>query len=322
MLYNSEFQAYKVAEEGNVILLMIFLNSNDGDSLQFEKSTLKNENFTAQIRDVTFKTPAIILSEISNHYHFTCKRVKFYQYYKMFIIASKSLGITKFPAVAIKAKLQDKFQTVLCYEGFLDVTMLMSLVQSVLLACESEIAQAAEISAMRALQSEQDAAYMKSFEIDKEKLRNRKKLESESSESQVDNLTTNYMAFTEVKNNITMESLDERISKALLDLEDEPEDVAFKFQFLFPDGTRKIRKFSLESTTKVHKNVSVCLLYQYFFYQSLFDFVFAVGVPLKNENIAIRSIEPAVEFLEEAEPRKLKEIDGIGKGMKLFIEYI
>lgn len=52
---------------------MIFLNSNDGDSLQFEKSTLKDDTFTAQIRDVTFKTPVIVLSEISNHYHFTCK---------------------------------------------------------------------------------------------------------------------------------------------------------------------------------------------------------------------------------------------------------
>lgn len=188
-------------------------------------------------------------------------------FYSIFL-ASKSLGITKFPAVAIKTKLQDKFQTVLCYEGFLDVTMLMGLVQSVLLACESEIAQAAEISAMRALQSEQDAAYLKSFEIDKEKLRKKRESEasrgtagiesaagSSESQSPAQNLATKDMAFTAVVDDVSVESskLDARIGKALLDLEDEPEDgnAVFKFQFLFPDGTRKIRKFSSESTTKV-----------------------------------------------------------------------
>lgn len=65
--------------------------------------------------------------------------------------------------------------------------------------------------------------------------------------------------------------------------------------------------------------------------QSLFDFIFAAGVPLKNGNIAIRSIEPSIEFLEnknnnnneaEAETKKLKEIEGIGRRMNLFIEYI
>ena len=52
---------------------MVFLNSNDGNSLQFEKSTLRDEKFSEQIRNVTFKTPIIILSEISNHYHFKSK---------------------------------------------------------------------------------------------------------------------------------------------------------------------------------------------------------------------------------------------------------
>lgn len=173
------------------------------------------------------------------------------------------MGISKFPAVAIKTKLQDKFQTVLCYEGFINGTMLLSLIQSVLLACESEIAQAAEISAMRALQSEQDAAYLRSFEIDKEKLRKKRESElvvddvvevNKSTESHDEISTTRCTTFTTVTEEKLVPQLDERIGKALLDLEDEPEDgeiVAFKFQFLFPDGTRKIRKFSSESTTKV-----------------------------------------------------------------------
>lgn len=49
---------------------MVFLNSNDGDSLQFEKSVLKDEAFKTQLRDISFKTPLIALSDISNHYHF------------------------------------------------------------------------------------------------------------------------------------------------------------------------------------------------------------------------------------------------------------
>ena len=178
------------------------------------------------------------------------------------ILVSRSLGIKKFPAVAIKTKLQDKFQTVLCYEGFLDTPTLMSLVQSVLLACEAEIAQAAEISAIRALQSEQDAAYLRSLEIDKEKL-NRRKRESqitevtEDSESTVntennsENNENNHI--TKVSNIYEAEQkLNERIIKARMDLEKEPEDGnVFKFQFLFPDGTRKIRKFSSNSNVKV-----------------------------------------------------------------------
>lgn len=152
-------------------------------------------------------------------------------------VASRQFGISYFPAVAIKTKLQDKFQTVLCHEGFINTQKLLGLIQSVLLACEAEIAQATEISAMRALQSEQDAAYLKSLEIDKEKLR--KKTTSEAKEEDL---------------NVVDNKLTERISKALLDLEDEPSNNSegnFRFQFLFPDGTRKIRSFSSDSTSKV-----------------------------------------------------------------------
>lgn len=143
----------------------------------------------------------------------------------------------------IKTKLQDKFQTVLCYEGFIDTGKLFGLTQSVLLACEAEIAQSAEISAMRALQSEQDAAYLKSLEIDKEKLK-RKDVKVEEATT-----ATEGSIFEDNK-------LKERISKAFLDLEDEPStntEGTFKFQFLFPDGTRKIRSFHSNATTKVSK---------------------------------------------------------------------
>ena len=58
----------------------------------------------------------------------------------------------------------------------------------------------------------------------------------------------------------------------------------------------------------------------------MFDFIFAAEVPLKSEKIVIRSIEPAVEFLEsdENENKNLNEIEGIGigKAIKLFIEYV
>lgn len=57
----------------NGILLLIFLNPNDGDSLQFEKSVLKDEIFRNQICEISFKTPMIALSDISNHYHFMGK---------------------------------------------------------------------------------------------------------------------------------------------------------------------------------------------------------------------------------------------------------
>lgn len=143
----------------------------------------------------------------------------------------------------IKTKLQDKFQTVLCYEGFIDTGKLIGLTQSVLLACEAEIAQSAEISAMRALQSEQDAAYLKSLEIDKEKLKRKDVKVEEATKA------TEGFIFEDNK-------LKERISKAFLDLEDEPpanSEGTFKFQFLFPDGTRKIRSFHSNATTKVKK---------------------------------------------------------------------
>lgn len=56
-------------------------------------------------------------------------------------------------------------------------------------------------------------------------------------------------------------------------------------------------------------------------FKSLFDFIFSSGVELKNEKIEIKSIEPRIE-LNENEIFELKEIEGIGKGIKLFIEYI
>lgn len=177
------------------------------------------------------------------------------------IVASRQFGISHFPAVAIKTKLQDKFQTVLCHEGFIDTQKLLSLIQSVLLACEAEIAQASEISAIRALQSEQDAAYLKSLEIDKEKLR--KKTTSEAKEEEKEDLSV-------VDNKLT-----ERISKALLDLEDEPSNNSegnFRFQFLFPDGTRKIRSFSSNSTSKVPKNLKS------FFYLCFSHFLISFSV--------------------------------------------
>lgn len=51
----------------------MFLNPNDGDSLQFEKSVLKDEIFRKQICEISFKTPMMALFDISNHYHFLCK---------------------------------------------------------------------------------------------------------------------------------------------------------------------------------------------------------------------------------------------------------
>lgn len=164
----------------------------------------------------------------------------------------------------IKTKLQDKFQTVMCYEGFIDTGKLIGLTQSVLLACEAEIAQSAEMSAMRALQSEQDAAYLKSLEIDKEKLR--RKL----SDVKVEEPTAD-LIFEDNK-------LKERISKAFLDLEDEPlanSEGNFKFQILFPDGTRKIRSFHSNATTKVKIEISS---FSYYVFYSRFLILFLVPV--------------------------------------------
>ena len=112
------------------------------------------------------------------------------------------------------------------------------------MACEAEIAQSAEISAMRALQSEQNAAYLKSLEIDKEKMGKKRSLRSSESDCN-DEITPNISSCDN--------KLKERISKALLDLEDEPilKEGNFRFQFFFPDGTRKIRSFPSNATTKV-----------------------------------------------------------------------
>ena len=244
------------------------------------------------------------------------------------------MGVKRFPAIFIKTKFQDKFQTILCYEGFIDSSKLLSLIRSVLLACESEIAQAAEISATRFLQNEQDAAYLRSLEIDKEKLRKKRSqcegiaAEVEVSESSVEPLVSvDSSKCVSVDSNISVSpdishtnplfttlqsnSLNKRISRAFLDIEDEPSftstSVYFKFQFSFPNGTRRIRTFNHESTTK-----------------ALFDFIFSSDVELLNERIVIRSIEPSIELLEDDSiiPLKLKEIEGIGKGIKLFIEYL
>lgn len=195
------------------------------------------------------------------------------------------MGIKQFPAIYIKTKYQDKFQTVLGYEGFLDVPKVFSLIQSVLLACEAEIAQSAEISAVRALQSEQDSAYLRSLEIDREKLRlkliGRAQSVSADAVKEASEFETNKHKPEESGESERMKSkdsentkpfecstfpsqgfnspppackLNERISRAFLDVEDEPSKDStgsFKFQFLFPDGTRKIRCFHSESTTKV-----------------------------------------------------------------------
>lgn len=81
-----------MAEEVNGILLLVFLNSNDGDSRQFEASTLKDNQFIAQIGQVSFKTPMIVVSEVSNHYHF--KRNLKYQKHKMLNLSFFSIQIT------------------------------------------------------------------------------------------------------------------------------------------------------------------------------------------------------------------------------------
>lgn len=55
----------------------------------------------------------------------------------------------------------------------------------------------------------------------------------------------------------------------------------------------------------------------------MFDFVFSVGC-LKSEKIIIRSIDPPLEFIESQIlilNQKFEGI-GIGRGIKLFIEYI
>lgn len=88
----------------------------------------------------------------------------------------------RYPAVAIKTRLQDKFQTVLCFEGFLEAERLCGLVQSVLLATEAEIAQATELSATRTLQNAQDEAYRQSLAIDQERRRKREEEEVEERE--------------------------------------------------------------------------------------------------------------------------------------------
>lgn len=154
----------------------------------------------------------------------------------------------------MKTKFQNKFQTVLCYEGYLDVVKLMSLIQSIMLACEAELAQSNEISLMHTLQMEQDAAYQKSLEIDKEKLRRRKEIRNDSKDSIIINdQESNIIATEKPKVLNTKSQITERISRALLDLEEDYDDSSdrFRIQFQFPDGSRKIRSFSSKSTTKV-----------------------------------------------------------------------
>lgn len=61
----------------------------------------------------------------------------------------------------------------------------------------------------------------------------------------------------------------------------------------------------------------------------MFDFVFSVGC-LESEKIVIRSIDPPLEFIESSADEKEESLSlnqifdgiGIGKGIKLFIEYI
>lgn len=179
-----------------------------------------------------------------------------YTFFKL-NLAARQLKLEHFPAIVMKTKIQNKFQTVLCYEGFINTSRLLGLVQSVLLACEAEIAQAAEISAMRSLQNEQNSAYMKSLEIDKEKLRKLSEQSNKTETAEEDDSTENIVE--SVDRTDVEDELRKRISKALLDFEDEPASGSegnFRFQFLFPDGTRKIRTFSSKSTSKVNNLTS------------------------------------------------------------------
>lgn len=176
------------------------------------------------------------------------------------VLGSRQHGIKKYPTILIKTKLQEKFQTILCFEGFLDSEKLMSLIGSVLLACEAEIAQSAEISAMRALQDEQNSAYNKSLAIDKEKMKLKFNREEHNNLSEDEDINDKVIeSDMNESGTVELNSLlifEERVSRALLDLEEEPPISCnhFRFQFLFPDGrTRKIRSFSSDSTTKVHK---------------------------------------------------------------------
>lgn len=120
---------------------------------------------------------------------------------------------------------------------------------------------------MRALKDEQNSAYNKSLNIDKEKLKFLKcKMDSEVTRESGDNGTESEMHIPTAETEIEEYEhhhklkLDERVTKALLDLEEEPiaSDDNFRFQFLFPDGrTRKIRTFSPDSTTTVRTPFSL-----------------------------------------------------------------
>ena len=100
-------------------------------------------------------------------------KVKHYPYDRSYSVVARQFGINSCPAVVIKTKLQSKFQTVLSYEGFLEVRHIVGLVQSVLLAAEAEYAQAEELNSIRSLQREQDEAYRRSVEADLAKRRSR-----------------------------------------------------------------------------------------------------------------------------------------------------
>ena len=125
-----------------------------------------------------------------------------------------------------------------------------------MLACEAEIAQANDISAMRSLQNEQDKANQKSLEIDKEKLSRKANSSHEylvSDQVRALEYTENVDSTDGIQSSLTESLLNESISRALLDLEEETVSSldSFKIQFQFPDGSRKIRSFSSKSTTKV-----------------------------------------------------------------------
>lgn len=192
------------------------------------------------------------------------------------------MGIRRFPSIMIKTRFQDRFQTILCYEGYLDCAGTCGLIQSVLLACESEIAQAAEISSMRAIQNEQDAAYYKSLEIDRMKMKSKSQIDINntissastfSSSSRTPSPSETAAAASEITQAQMEENdtLSKRINVACQDLKAESYEDSIRFQFVFPDGKRHLRRFSPTTTT-----FKVSPRYIFFFFIYLFFFLVCI----------------------------------------------
>lgn len=141
------------------------------------------------------------------------------------------------------------------FEGFIDSPRLCSVIQSILLATEAEFAMAQEISSMRSLQEEQDEAYRLSVAADLSKRQKQREASSSMTNDQVNTVIEPSQSKTDPC--VNDESLIIRVQQAKDSISAEPsatETNVCKVQFVLPDSTRLVRKFSSDCSVKVEFN--------------------------------------------------------------------